>query len=384
MNIALVHRRLDLKGGTEKDLYRTAEGLRDLGHEIHLFCGEYGIAAPSGTFQHKISTLPFGRTARLWKFALQSRKVIRQHRHDVVFSFGRVLGADVLRSGGGSHLGFLERLGREGGAMRRLWQNLSIYHRSVLAIEKLQMRPGRCKRIVAVSEEVKRDLMRHYAIEREKIIVLYNGVDLERFKPRRKENYRRALRERWRIPLDAKVVLFVGSGFRRKGLDRMLPLWCMQEFKDTYLIIAGEDARMRWYQSQAGKSGGRRIIFAGHQRDIENFYAAADVLALPSVQEAFGNVVLEALASGLQVLVSAETGAGEILRGGLAEGVLRRSDDLYELKQRLANLLARSGDASVIAEARRLSESYSWREHFRKLEAVLMEVKDSTRSEERA
>lgn len=43
MKIALVHKRLDLKGGTERDLFKTAEGLRDLGHEIHLFCGEFGV-----------------------------------------------------------------------------------------------------------------------------------------------------------------------------------------------------------------------------------------------------------------------------------------------------------------------------------------------------
>jgi hypothetical protein len=51
MRIGLSHKRLDLKGGTERDLYVTAAGLRDLGHEVHLFCGEFAIAPPVGTFR---------------------------------------------------------------------------------------------------------------------------------------------------------------------------------------------------------------------------------------------------------------------------------------------------------------------------------------------
>ena len=65
MKIALVHRRLDRRGGTELDFYRTAIGLRDLGHEVHLFCSEFGIDPPPGTYGHSVPIVPLGRTARL-------------------------------------------------------------------------------------------------------------------------------------------------------------------------------------------------------------------------------------------------------------------------------------------------------------------------------
>src|SRR3972149_3569643 len=77
MKIALVHKRLDLRGGTERDFYRTAEGLRDLGHEVHLFCSEYGVKPPPDTVAHRIPVLPVGRTARLWSFALSAPAIIR-------------------------------------------------------------------------------------------------------------------------------------------------------------------------------------------------------------------------------------------------------------------------------------------------------------------
>ena len=304
MKIALVHKRLDLRGGTERDFYRTAEGLRDLGHEVHLFCSEYGVKPPPDTVAHRIPVLPVGRTARLWSFALSAPAIIRRYHCDVVVSFGRMLKADIVRSGGGSHRGFLERLGEQGGLGRRLWQRLSPYHQSVLAIERCQFQPERYKRIIAVSAEVRRDLMWRYAVPPERIEVLYNGVDQRRFHPSRRENFRSKIRERWQIPEKSPLVLFVGSGFRRKGLDLLLSVWSAPGLSNAYLLVVGDDARMSWYKTRACALAGERIVFTGRQDDVENYYAAADVVALPSLQEAFGNVVFESLAAGLPVLVS--------------------------------------------------------------------------------
>jgi UDP-glucose:(heptosyl)LPS alpha-1,3-glucosyltransferase len=374
MKIALAHKRLDLKGGTERDFYRTAEGLRDLGHEIHLFCSEYGVKPPRGTVSHVVPVLPLGRTARLWSFALMAPALIRRCRCDVAVSFGRMLRADVVRSGGGSHRGFLERLGGEGGPGRRLWQRLSPYHQSVLAIERRQFQPGSYQRLIAVSEEVSRDLVRHYAIPRQRITVLYNGVDPHRFHPARREDFRAKIRECWRIPPEAPLVLFVGSGFRRKGLDFLLSAWSAPSLSQAYLLVVGADARMGRYQERARAVAGERIRFAGRREDVENYYAAADVVALPSLQEAFGNVVLESLAAGLPVLVSRQAGAAEVLTGALAEGIIERLDDPEELVGKLAALLEQSADPALSAEARTLAEKFSWEKHFREFAALLEEV----------
>jgi hypothetical protein len=142
VKIALAHKRLDKSGGTELDLYRTATGLKDLGHEVHLFCSEFAIDPPLGTFAHSIPIVPLGRTARLWSFASVAPRIIRPYPCDLVMNFGRMFSQDVLRSGGGSHRAFLQELGEEGGLRRRLWQGLSPYHRSLLALERQQFKPG--------------------------------------------------------------------------------------------------------------------------------------------------------------------------------------------------------------------------------------------------
>jgi UDP-glucose:(heptosyl)LPS alpha-1,3-glucosyltransferase len=373
VKIALAHKRLDLKGGTERDLFQTAEGLRELGHEVHLFCSEFAIAAPSGVIAHRVPNLALGRSAQLWSSALATEKRIKDRGYDAVISFGRFFAADVVRCGGGTHRGFLRRMGDEGGALRRLWQTISVYHRSVLAIEQRQFESARMKKIIAVSAAVKRDILANYAVAPDKITVLYNGVDPQRFHPQRHQ-YRRPVRERWKIPLEAPLVLFIGSGFRRKGLDRLISLWASKKLTNCYLLVVGVDARMERYRGWADTLAPGRIIFAGRQHEIENYYAAADLIALMSIQEAFGNVVLEALAAGLPVLVSREVGAAELLKGALLDGIVDRPDEPRELEAKLLRMLDKAHDAAVTKEARQIGETYSWDEHFRRLEIILLET----------
>ena len=218
--------------------------------------------------------------------------------------------------------------------------------------------------------------MSHYAVPPERIEVLYNGVDQRRFHPSRRDKFRSKIRERWQIPEKSPLVLFVGSGFRRKGLDLLLSVWSAPALSQAYLLVIGDDARLSAYKTRARSVAGERIMFAGRQEDVENFYAAADVVALPSLQEAFGNVVLESLAAGLPVLVSRQAGAAELLTGALVEGIVDRLDDREELVEKLVKLLDRCADPLLAAEARALGEKFSWERHFRKLEALLLEVRN--------
>jgi UDP-glucose:(heptosyl)LPS alpha-1,3-glucosyltransferase len=374
MRVGLSHKRLDLKGGTERDLYVTAAGLRDLGHEVHLFCGEFAIEPPPGTFAHQVPTLPLGRSTRLWSFAVSAPRVIRRYNCAVVVNFGRMLRQDILRSGGGTHRVFLKKLALEGGRSRRIWQSLSPYHQSLIALERRQYAAGHFKRVLAVSQLIKREIIATYGVPERKITVLHNGVDHERFHPSLRMRWRDPVREEWGIPRRAPMVLFVGSGFRRKGLDRLLKVWQASRLRGVYLLVVGEDASLPRYRASTASQFGGRVVFTGRQENVYKFYAAADLLALPALQEAFGNVVLEGLASGLPVVVSRGVGAAEILRGGLLEGVVDRPEDPRELEAKLATMVERSARPETAVEARRLAQEYSWKNHFEKLEACLMQV----------
>lgn len=251
---------------------------------------------------------------------------------------------------------------------------MSIYHRSVLAVERRQYGVDGFKQIIAVSGKVKDDLMRSYSLPEHKIEVIYNGVDPVRFSPDRSGQARLAIRDRWGVPRAAVLVLFIGSGFQRKGLDRLLSIWKSPRLEKTWLLVVGDDAGMMRYKKLAETLGQGRVVFTGRQTDVESYYAAADLIALPAVQEAFGNVILEALSSGLPVLVSREVGAAEVLSGALLQGVVDNPEDPVELEGKLVALLNRAADPELISAATMVAARFSWQNHFRKLEELLTEV----------
>jgi UDP-glucose:(heptosyl)LPS alpha-1,3-glucosyltransferase len=223
--------------------------------------------------------------------------------------------------------------------------------------------------------------MQQYQVPAERIAVLYNGVDHERFRPTLRSRWRCVVRRELSIPEYSPLVLFVGSGFQRKGLDRLLAVWNAPELRGAYLLVVGEDARWRRYQTHAQAVAGDRIVFTGRQDAVERYYGAADVLALPSIQEAFGNVVLEALSCGLPAVVTRGVGAAEVLQGTLMQGVVDDPDDATELAHKISVQLQRSQEPHCREEARRLAETYSWHNHFRKLESVLTEVRAAKHGE---
>jgi UDP-glucose:(heptosyl)LPS alpha-1,3-glucosyltransferase len=221
---------------------------------------------------------------------------------------------------------------------------------------------------------VKQELLATYAVPEEKVTVIYNGVDHNRFHPGLRDRFRRTIRKQWQIPLDAPVVLFVGNSFYRKGLDRLLKVWRLPQMKQTYLVVIGDDARGSRYRALAEQQASGRVVFVGRRDDVECYYGAADLLALPAVKEAFGNVVLEALASGLPAVVSRNVGAAEVLKGGLAEGIVVHPEDPEEIATQLLAMLERSLDPSFSSAARKLGKEYSWKNHFNKLDRFLKET----------
>ena len=371
MKIALAHKRLDLRGGTERILYRTAEGLQDRGHEVHLFCHKFCISPPPGVFGHRVPGLSWPRTARLLTFGFLAPRVIAKHDCDVVMSFDRLVTQDIFRSGGGPHKTFLEKMTSHRGILKELRYGMSLYHRLALFIEKRQLSPRGSWKIIAVCEQTKREMIAAYGICDEKITVVHNGVDHKRFHPDRRMNGGRRIREELGIAVNSPVVLFIGTGFRRKGLDRLLRLWDRSEFPEIYLLVVGNDAKLAHYRKQWGRE--KKVIFVGPQQNVEDYYAAADLFVLPSIQEAFGNVVLEALASGLPAITISGLGAMDRVEGDLKEGLLTDPDDAEELRTKILRLLDPVRWHRLSQKARQQAEKYAWSNYLDQIEKLLGE-----------
>ena len=123
----------------------------------------------NGTVGHVVPVVPWGEHCACGASHLLAPGTIKNYHCDIVVGFGRLLSQDVLRSGGGTHRGFLLRMGQQRGGARKLWQSLSPYHQSLLQIEKRQYSDRRLQRIIAVSDEVRRDIEANYQIPTKKL-----------------------------------------------------------------------------------------------------------------------------------------------------------------------------------------------------------------------
>ena len=195
---------------------------------------------------------------------------------------------------------------------------------------------------------VKHDIRRRFAVAEDKLHVIHNGVDLEHFHPGLREQHRSGVRAALGIGEDVPLILFVGSGFERKGLFPLLA--ALAELPAAELLVVGKDRRLGQARRRAAALGILgRVHFLGGQADVRPYYGAADVFALPTLYDPFPNAVLEALACGLPVLTAPGSGAAELVSEDC--GLIVDALDSRAQGEALAALLALDRKA-VVAAAR--------------------------------
>ena len=368
MRLAFMHRRL-AGGGTEGDLRRMAAGLAARGHEVHVFCAR-ADPPPPGVTVRRVPVVRAGRVARLLSFGMAAPRAVARERWDVVVGFGRTVRQDVVRVGGGTHRSYLATM--EAAGLRR--RGRGPYHRAILWLERRMFAPDGHRAVLAVSRLAADEVARDYGVAPARVRVVYNGVDLARFSPAHRATLGPGIRAALGIPPGVRVCVAVGTGFRRKGFDVLLDLWRSAPPPDTVLVLVGDDERLAaWRRAATGADLAGRVRVTGPRDDVPAFLAAADVACVPSRQEAFGNVVLEACAAGVPVVTSRRAGAAELLRDPLSSLVVDDPSDLGALGDALGRALGSHGPALGRA-AREQAVGWSWDRHVEQVEAMLVEV----------
>jgi UDP-glucose:(heptosyl)LPS alpha-1,3-glucosyltransferase len=229
------------------------------------------------------------------------------------------------------HKGFLER------HPSRVWMLLrNPLHLFVLARDHVRFRWNVHRHIVALSEPNKNEIMRLYGVPADRITVIPNGVDLDRFQP--SAEARRDVRRELSIGPEEFVAIFVGHEFERKGLRVVLEALTslLARHVRLTLVVAGRDSpdRLKSEFSHLGDA----VRFIGNRADVERCYAAADVFVMPAAFDISPLVGPEALASGLPILMTDVGGVRDYLRDGENGWFIEReAGDVAATLERLVN-----------------------------------------------
>jgi len=230
--------------------------------------------------------------------------------------------------------------------------------------------------LLALSRQTAADFHDLHDVREDRIRLVYNGVDPERFSPEHRKRHRSEVRGRLGLSDDTLLLLLVAHNFPLKGLPALLRTTgrLAKRGRPVHLVVAGGNYPNR-HQLAAQRLGiGSSVTFAGSVGDTVPFYAAADVYVHPTYHDPCSLVVLEALASGLPVITSRFNGAGELITEGVEGHVVADPGDVDDLVARLEPLFDPTRRLAMGRAARRLALAHSLDHNVDEVLAVYEEV----------
>jgi UDP-glucose:(heptosyl)LPS alpha-1,3-glucosyltransferase len=326
VKLAIVRRRYAPFGGAERFIETIAGELAKAGHELSVVAESW----PGSTTLNvrRVDVSPGGATRRgkLAHFQREAATLLARANFDLVQTHERLLTADIFRAGDGVHAAWLARLAAEQGSSRALLRRANPMHRLIVATER-KMASETDMVFVANSSLVAREVSDWLNVPASRIRTIENGVDGTMFH-RPSETERTAARRRFNVEGDDPVIAFVGSGFERKGAFRLVETLALPALRHARALIVGRDRRQDALQKRIERLGlAGRVQLLGGVNDPLAVYHAADVFALPSLYDPMPNAALEALACGLPLVVTADTGIADAVREHDAGVVVTRSPD---------------------------------------------------------
>ncbi|MBE0613559.1 MAG: glycosyltransferase family 4 protein [Burkholderiales bacterium] len=368
MKLALIRQRYNPFGGAERFVERAMTALAAQDLELTLLTRSWSEkllgtgsqdSADADAAVRVIRCNPFyiGRVWRDWGFARSVRGAVKSGNFDLVQSHERIACCDIYRAGDGVHRQWLINRKRAAGSWERIALTLNPYHWYTLAAERRLFQSPRLRAVICNSNMVKQELRHHFGLPESKLKVIYSGVDLAAYHPGLRQIWRERKRKELGIADASMVFLFVGSGFRRKGLPQLLR--AISGVEEAHLVVVGADKELPSLRQGVGNSGlSSRVHFTGGQDDVKPWYGMADCFVLPTIYDPFPNAALEAMACGLPLVTSLQCGAAEFVESGVEGYVCRDPLDVVELV-RCLKLAAAPGQAQRMgAAARRKVEAH--------------------------
>lgn len=364
LTIGFLRRGYSATGGVEAYLKGLAKGLLEGGHRPVLF----------GTAAWPVSEWPGGEILRCSGKSLSgyAAEVARHKRScgitfDLTLSVEKVPGCDIYRTDEGVHAAWLDQRSPHLTPWARFFQRISPRHREKLRLERELFKPDATRRVISLSESISRDIQRYYGYPPGRITLIRNGVESLGVTPvQRREEARKELG----ISSGEKIVLFVGTGWERKGLRFAIRAVERLDDPAVKLVVAGQGPEKR-YASPV-------VRFLGPVGDMKKVYAASGLLIFPTIYDPFPLSAMEALAAGLPVITTSSNGVSEIMTPGVHGDVIDDPSDIASLSASLRQWITLLEDPAKAAVSRaacvELAMPYSLGRNLRETLAVMEEV----------
>lgn len=381
MKIVLSFHSIHRRGGVERVIVECANYLQEQGHIVEVYAANWDNVLHPDISLHQVPARTKPRLLFYWDFR---RNATRQQcsetnesrisnrsevSSEVSAGFGVVSPPDSVIWVQSVHKAWLQISARQRGWQGRLKQKLNLFHPLMLIMERDCFGRRRYRKLIALTEAVKADLIRLYDVPPGDIVVLPNGYSPTEFNLTRRAELRDVMRRKLGYAEDAKVVIFVANELERKGFGPLLRAAASLADPQVHLLVVGR-VKPDAYQAEMLRLGmASRVQFAGSSADVAQFYMAADVFALPTQYEAWGLVIIEAMACGLPALTSRLAGAAVAIREGENGDLLDDPADEAEIAAKLRMLLL--GNHSSPSEISASVSAYSWETILKRYEQIL-------------
>lgn len=355
--IAVIIPNYGLVGGSEHFVREITERLACSGSfEFHVFANRWQTRKDARITFHKVPTIYFPRFLRAFVFPLFAQFLVSKGNFDLIHSHEKVFRADIISLHGAPHKEWV----------RRIRHKLpSLFDLCAMSVERQMIGRGADCCFLPVSSITMDAFSRTYQSLPGKWQVMHPGVDIARFSMPDRDVCRKEIRGRFGIGVSDILLLFIGMNFETKGLDTTIAALAKARAarpeSNIRLLVVGRGDEKKYAKISRSLEISESVLFAGTQAaGIERFYRAADAFIMPSAFDTFGMVVLEAMAAGLPVIVSASVGAKDLIAEGENGFVVTDPRDAITLADRIARLLDTKQREAMGEAAARCAAEHTW------------------------
>ncbi|MCL4133063.1 UNVERIFIED_CONTAM: hypothetical protein GTU68_031446 [Idotea baltica] len=314
MKLAVCLYKLFPFGGLARDCVRILSLCYGKGAKIDLFVMECQGDIPAGFNVEVIKAKGLTNHSRVASYIAQIKPRIAKGNYDLVIGFNKMPGLDLYYAADPCYIDKVKK--QSNYPVMRFSNRVKFYKQNERAVFGPES-----KTIGLMISDIERDKFKqHYATPEPRLVMLPPGIDPNRKRSDDWRVRRQQFRTQFGLSDNDIVMLMVGSGFKRKGVDRvLLALAALPEITrdKTKFFVLGEDA-IPAFESQANKLGiADKVTFFGGRSDVPEFLLGSDLFLHPARKENTGTVILEALVAGLPAFVSGACGyAGHVIKSG--------------------------------------------------------------------